>query len=216
MPTVKPSRWMPHGEGKIKGERWLTCPSYPQYQASSLGRVRRDPLQPLRTKPRILKAHIKSSGYYYVAIVHADGRRSDTAVHTLVCDAFHGPRPSARHEVAHRDGSRTNNLPGNIRWATHKENHEDRKLICTCLRKLPLIECSRAPDARDQLAAILCRQLGVEWARLDGLGRDKFRRCIDRLVAQRGLVSALLLVDSGVDNCATPDSRTCAERRSGS
>ncbi len=47
-------------------------------------------------------------------------------VHTLVCEAFHGPRPTPKHQVAHGDGDRLNNRASNLRWATPKENGADR------------------------------------------------------------------------------------------
>lgn len=46
-------------------------------------------------------------------------------VHRLVCEAFHGPKPTPKHEVAHWDGDKTNNTAPNLRWATHKENCQD-------------------------------------------------------------------------------------------
>ena len=48
-------------------------------------------------------------------------------VHKLVALAFHGPRPSPAHEVAHGDNDVSNNRPDNIRWATVLENKEDYK-----------------------------------------------------------------------------------------
>lgn len=44
----------------------------------------------------------------------------------LVCEAFHGARPSPQHEVAHGDGTRSNNAAYNLRWATKIENAADR------------------------------------------------------------------------------------------
>ncbi|WP_208609489.1 HNH endonuclease signature motif containing protein [Streptomyces atriruber] len=44
------------------------------------------------------------------------------SAHFLVCVAFHGPRPTASHQVAHGDGDPTNNRPCNLRWATPAEN----------------------------------------------------------------------------------------------
>lgn len=44
-----------------------------------------------------------------------------------MCRAFHGPKPTPEHEVAHWDGVRTNFVLSNLRWATKKENREDQK-----------------------------------------------------------------------------------------
>jgi hypothetical protein len=51
---------------------------------------------------------------------------ADVPFHTLICEAFHGPRPSPAHEVAHNDGVKVHNHASNLRWATPKENAADR------------------------------------------------------------------------------------------
>lgn len=55
-----------------------------------------------------------------------DGRRCNRFVHDLVCLAFHGPRPSADHEVRHKDGNPKNNAESNLAWGTVEENTMDR------------------------------------------------------------------------------------------
>jgi hypothetical protein len=45
----------------------------------------------------------------------------------LVCEAFHGPKPSPTHQAAHRDDDKDNNTPDNLYWATPLENHADRR-----------------------------------------------------------------------------------------
>lgn len=47
-------------------------------------------------------------------------------VSRLVCEAFHGPAPSAEHQAAHRNGVRTDNRPSNLRWLTRHENYQDQ------------------------------------------------------------------------------------------
>jgi hypothetical protein len=48
-------------------------------------------------------------------------------VHALVCEAFHGPRPSSAHVVAHGNGDHTDNRASNLRWATQEENEADKR-----------------------------------------------------------------------------------------
>jgi hypothetical protein len=48
-------------------------------------------------------------------------------VHTLVCEAFHGPRPDELHQVAHWNGDRQDNRAENLRWATPRENTDDAR-----------------------------------------------------------------------------------------
>lgn len=50
------------------------------------------------------------------------------AVHRLVCVAFHGPTPSADHQVRHIDGMPTNNRADNLCWGTATENEADKLL----------------------------------------------------------------------------------------
>lgn len=46
-------------------------------------------------------------------------------IHTLMCEAFHGPRPEGQ-QVRHLDGNRDNNAPSNLRWGTPRENNMDK------------------------------------------------------------------------------------------
>jgi hypothetical protein len=71
---------------------------------------------------------INNAGYRSTIIQRHHVRRTNVGFHVLVCEAFHGPRPSPDHEVAHCDGNRANNRSSNVRWATPKENAADRSL----------------------------------------------------------------------------------------
>lgn len=73
---------------------------------------------------RTLSSFIDTYGYPRVSLVVAD-KHVQRAVHALVCEAFHGPRPDGQ-EVRHLDGTRDNNVPGNLAWGTKSENAKDR------------------------------------------------------------------------------------------
>lgn len=128
-------------------DEWRQVPSFPQYYASFLGRLR-------GPRGKILAPVTRPDGYLQVNIVggykHIVARR----VHTLVCEAFHGPRPTPAHVVAHRDGIRNNCAASNLRWATIKENREDMKIHGTwpALEKHP-----RAQLTLEQAEAIRAR-----------------------------------------------------------
>ena len=105
------------------------------YQVSSLGRVRsldrvsrfsrngRPVTRPLKGK--ILQQHKhKQRGGYPTVGLHRDGTQQTYFVHRLVCEAFHGARPSGA-EVAHGDGDTANARADNLRWATRMENMAD-------------------------------------------------------------------------------------------
>jgi hypothetical protein len=76
---------------------------------------------PARYKGRVLKLSL-ASGYPHVRL----GGRGRAYVHHLVLEAFVGPRP-AGDQAAHGDGDRLNNVLGNLRWATPKENNGDKR-----------------------------------------------------------------------------------------
>lgn len=105
------------------------------YEVSSMGRVRA--LDRVMTSGRwgkcarkgsIIKPKLRKDGRLTVGL-RKNGTRVFRFVHRLVCEAFHGPRPSPRHVVAHfPDRDPTNNIPSNLRWATHLENSADRRV----------------------------------------------------------------------------------------
>lgn len=79
-----------------------------------------------KPKPFRLSESIGSNGYPFVSIV-INGRRKTKAVHTLVCTAFHGLRPSDIYETRHMDGNKCNSAPGNLLWGTPGENEADKR-----------------------------------------------------------------------------------------
>lgn len=65
------------------------------------------------------------SGYTLITIREA-GRRTAIGAHVIVCETFHGPRPSGK-QAAHRNGQRSDNRSVNLRWATRRENEADKR-----------------------------------------------------------------------------------------
>jgi hypothetical protein len=108
---------------------WRIIPSFPWLQASSDGRVRWRVSDSDRKRKGTEIKGSKSADGYIVLQIRKNGRclKRNCGKHVLVCEAFHGPRPSEHHEAAHWDGVRTNNSESNLRWATPKENAADRK-----------------------------------------------------------------------------------------
>ena len=111
-------------------ENWRPIAGYPGYQISDQGRVRsidrtitrmtkRGPVQ-ARLKGRVRKPSSAGNGYCIVTL-----GRARPYIHSLVLEAFVGPRP-AGHQAAHGDGDRRNNSLGNLRWATGSENEADK------------------------------------------------------------------------------------------
>lgn len=103
-------------------EEWRVIPFAPAYEVSSFGRVRR------AVTGRALKPRSDRHGYVRTNLqITPGGPASTRLIHQLVCEAFHGPKPSPKHSVAHNDGDRTNNRAENLRWATASENQLDRR-----------------------------------------------------------------------------------------
>ena len=103
------------------GETWLVIEGFPDYEVSNLGRVRSFK----RPVPIILKPWNHPFGYGCVTLAVRGQKQQKRIIHILVCHAFHGPKPSPRHEVAHADGNPKNSAADNLRWATSAENHAD-------------------------------------------------------------------------------------------
>jgi len=105
-------------------EQWRVIDVAPDYEVSSLGRVRRATDCSRYPAGTIHKGWTDKDGYQR-ALFRPNGKRIRPPFHQLVCTAFHGPRPSPTHQVAHGDGCRTNNRADNLRWATPLENAAD-------------------------------------------------------------------------------------------
>lgn len=110
----------------MQTEVWRACPGYEgEYEVSNLGRVRsldRNCPGP-GGKPefhpgKVLSPFVaKRGGYLCLTLTN----RKKRTVHSLVAEAFIGPRPP-KADVMHLNGIRTDNRPENLRYGTRKEN----------------------------------------------------------------------------------------------
>lgn len=109
-------------------ERWAVLGGFPDYEISDQGRVRRI-TQGGRRYPAgyVLTPKKHGKGYLVYSLKTGEGKDKTVLAHRLVALAFIGDPPSAEYEVAHNDGTRTNNVASNLRWSTAKENQADRK-----------------------------------------------------------------------------------------
>jgi hypothetical protein len=102
---------------EMASEEWRAIPGYEGlYEASSLGRIRS------HHRGGKIKEAVQTRDGYLLTFLHLDGTRHGYNVHRLVCLAFHGLPPEDGMEAAHLDGSRLNNVPDNLVWATRLQN----------------------------------------------------------------------------------------------
>lgn len=124
-----------HHDVEHGSDDWRIVEAFPDYAVSSLGLVKR--IQPDMRNHRlhgsVLKQAASASRKYLKVSLCRDGEIHSIRVSRLVCEAFNGPPPSARHHCAHNDGDASNNRADNLRWATQVENEADKKLHGTAI-----------------------------------------------------------------------------------
>ena len=74
-------------------------------------------------KQKLLKNSVNSEGYFTVGL-----NRKTYHIHRLVAEHFLD-KPEGKSEIDHIDGNRLNNDVKNLRWVTHKENHNTEAAI---------------------------------------------------------------------------------------
>lgn len=72
-------------------------------------------------KTKALKGYYDRDGYHMV-LLNIDGKRVYRASHRLVALAFHGEKPTPKHQVNHKNGVRSDNRPKNLEYLTSREN----------------------------------------------------------------------------------------------
>ncbi len=79
----------------------------------------------MRYRGMVLKPASGGTSPYLTVSPNPTVRRHSHLVHVLVCAAFHGPKPSPTHEVAHWNNDPLDNRPSNLRWVTSMANKAD-------------------------------------------------------------------------------------------
>ena len=102
------------------------------YSVSSRGDVRSEdclvahstPGTMKRKRGKPLKTHPNRKGYLMVQLCN-QGRIKFRSVHSLVLEAFVGPRPQGA-DACHNDSDPANNCASNLRWDTRAGNFSDK------------------------------------------------------------------------------------------
>lgn len=104
-------------------EEWRQIPSFPDYEASSLGRIRRIEPSPWGVNyinsDRTFTPSVSKKGYLRVCM-RRNGKQVVKDVHLLISEAFLGPTPAGL-TVNHKDGVKANNAVDNLEFATISE-----------------------------------------------------------------------------------------------
>ena len=102
-------------------EIWRLIPEWPEYAASSHGRIKRVIPEQRAVTGRILKPCLGKNGYKYVSLTHNNIPHTKT-VHRLIALTFLGTPPTIKHQCNHINGKKTDNRRENLEWVTHREN----------------------------------------------------------------------------------------------
>lgn len=111
----------------MENERWRQAVGFPDYAASDAGRVKRLTQGGRRYPPGYILAPKKHQRGYVVYTLKNGNADRTVLAHRLVALTWIGQPPTPEHEVAHEDGTRTNNHYTNLSWKTPKANQADRK-----------------------------------------------------------------------------------------
>jgi len=109
---------------------WRSIPSFPAYEISDSGLVRRvaggkgSRVKQGQAFP-LLSPYTDKDGYARVAL-REGGRVKDVSISRLILSAFVG-EPFEGAEAAHRNGDPTDNRVANLYWATPVQNAADKR-----------------------------------------------------------------------------------------
>lgn len=153
-------------------ETWRPVVGWEQYyQVSTLGRVRSNDRQVIRThtspyikKGVILKTQEHRQGYRVVTL-SAEGTSQTVKIHRLVAEAFI-PNPDKLPLVLHGRNGISDNSYRNLRWGTHVDNNRDtvRDGMHWQVHKT---ECPRGHEytGRNNVGSRICRICQTEASR---------------------------------------------------
>ena len=202
----------------MKKEEWKICIGFPSFSISNRGRVKRSSngLQKWSKAGRVLTVNIDKDGYWRYSLCEK-GIKTRRSAHQLVCEAWHGSRPSPKHMALHRDDIKSNNTPKNIYWGTIKHNGADsvrngrsvrgERVNTARLTEIQIIEI-RKKSKLGQNNCMLAREYGIpngsissivrgkSWKHVGGPRREKIGRGVRIMERKRGTQNDIIQVRS--------------------
>jgi hypothetical protein len=112
-------------------EMWCTIPSFPDYEASSLGFI--------RNKMTLKNIKFFFNGGYAQMHLYKNSNRHALKLHRLIAEAF-CENPENKATVNHKNKDTTDNRAANLEWATQQENN-DHKVLHNFNRKEVITRC---------------------------------------------------------------------------
>ncbi len=111
----------------MQTENWLPVPGYEGiYVVSDLGNFRRVAFAHGARLGRNLRGGTMARGYRTITLCRSPEDHKLLKVSGIVATVFHGPAPTARHQVNHKNGVRNDDRAENLEWATPSENTRHR------------------------------------------------------------------------------------------
>ena len=147
-------------------EVWKTISEFPNYQVSSLGRVRNI------STGRVLKGFDNGYGYLKVELFKA-GKGYTRKIHRLVAEAFL-ENPENLPQINHRDEDKANNVVSNLEWCSHEYNinYGTRNERAAKANSIALLENKNSLGKKNAAKPVKC----VETGEIFGCAKDAARK----------------------------------------